>query len=320
MSLPTANAVRVAGRLTVAFLLDFAEIGRGDRTLVDAVLMLAMVQANIAPVLRETDLQRAYAAYSAPVPDGLRRPTSVSSLANSLRLPYETVRRRVADMARRGLCVVTPAGAYVPQEVLSRPEHMAGAFRTYDLLRTFYYELYDLGVMPPKEPPEGPLLEPAEQVRAIMRVLGDYILRSVDSVTATGRDMITGLVLLGVFRANIEHRMSLEEGLPGAAMLPDGDRRPVSAAALAARLNLPAETVRRHAAQLVAQGECVRGPHGLLVTSGIIDRPQVLGLVHDNFTHLTRMFSSLAQLGVLAAWDAARPAAPARPLPAANGG
>jgi DNA-binding Lrp family transcriptional regulator len=307
LSTPTASAVRVAGRLTVAFLLDFVEIGRGDRALIDAVVMLAMVQANVAPVAREPELQRTYAAYADAVPDEMRRPTSISSLANSLRLPYETVRRRVADMQRRGLCVVTPAGAYVPQEVLSHPEHMVAVFRTYDLMRTFYYRLHDLGLIRLPTPPDVTPLDPVEQVRAIMRLLGDYVLRTVDAITVYGRDLVTGMILLGIFRANTGHRLDPDEGADN-GLLSDEERRPISVAALALQLRLPAETVRRHVTQMLQDGMCIRVRRGLIIPLASLTGPNPLRLVDENFGDLMRLFTSLAQLGVLAAWDAARPA------------
>lgn len=310
MSTPSADAVRVAGRLTIGFLLDFVEIGRGDRALVDSILMLAMVQANVTPVVREPELQRAYGAYEDAVPDALRRPTSISSLANSLRLPYETVRRRVADLARKGYCVVSPAGAYVPQEVLSHPEHMTAVFRTYELLRAFYYDLHDLGFMRLPTPPEVVPLDGADQVRAIMRLLGDYILRTVDAVTSLGRDFVSGLLLLGVFRANTEHVRGAGVGREGDGLLEDSLRRPVSVAALAARLRLPAETVRRHTRELVEQGLCARVSGGLVISTAVVAKPHTMALIDENFSDLSRMFAALAQLGVLAAWDAARPVRP----------
>jgi DNA-binding Lrp family transcriptional regulator len=307
---PSMRTVRVAGRLSIAFLLDVIDLGRGDRALIDGLLLIGIVQANVSLVTREPDLQRTYAAYDTPPPDALRRAVSVSAIANSLRLPYETVRRRVAGLERKGLCVVDERGVYVPNRVLTSPEHMAGSFAVFERLRQLYYRLKDLGVL--RSFPEADPQPPVDLVRAIMRVFGDYFLRTVDAVSRGVGDLMAGLVLLGVLTANTEHLPDHEAGADGAeaeAFVPDSLRRPVSVAALARRLRLPEETVRRHASQLVADGRCARAPQGYLIPGAVLARPLWVALMGENLSHLNRMFSDLAHLGVLAAWDAARAAA-----------
>lgn len=293
---------RVAGRLAIAFVLDFVEIGRGDRALIDGLILVAVVQANVAPLAREPGLQRAFGAYDAPLPDELRRPVSVSAVANSLRLPYETVRRRIGQLAEEGLCLVTPAGVVVPQRVVSSPEHMVRAFAGYERLRVFYYRLRDLDLLP-EFPAQSPTAEPDVLVRAILRLFADYFLRTVDAVTQNVDDLVGGLVLLGIFRANTEHIPDTVRGgeEPG-QHISDSLRRPVSVTALADRLRLPRETVRRHVARLVEEGRCERVRGGLVISP----RPLWLQVVAENLADLRRMFAALAQLGVLTAWDEAR--------------
>jgi DNA-binding Lrp family transcriptional regulator len=286
-------------------MLEFVDAGRGDRALIDGLILVAMVQANVAQVTREPELQRTYGSYEEALPDDLRRPLSVSAIANSLRLPYETVRRRVAHLSRRGYCVMTPAGAYVPQEALSSPEHMAGVFAIYELLRQFYYRLSDLGLLHfPASP--APPASGVELVRAIMRLLGEYFLRTVDAITLAVDDLVAGFCLLGIMRANTED-MADEAGEdePG-GFPPNALRKPISVAALAGRLRLPPETVRRHVSQLVADGRCVRTRGGLIIPTEFLDRPHLAALVAENVRDMGRMFSGLAELGVLSAWDATR--------------
>lgn len=304
---PSMQAARVAGRLSVAFLLDCVEIGRGDRPLVDSLILMGIVQANVGLLTREPDLQRAYAAYDSPPPDDLRRGVSVNAVANSLRLPYETVRRRITGLERQGLCVNGERGVYVPQQMLMSPEHMAAAFATYDLLRRFYYRLKDVGAL--RGFPEVSPAPPSDLVRAILRVFADYFLRVVDAVTRNVGDIVAAFVLLGILTANTEHLPDDEAGAAGSEVgdfVTDALRRPVSASALSRRLRLPDETVRRHVAQLVADGRCVRTPQGCLIPAEALARPAWTGMMAENLSHLNRMFSDLAYLGVLAGWDAAR--------------
>lgn len=310
---PSMRTARLAGRLSIAFVLDVIELGRGDRALIDGLLLIGIVQANVGLVTREPDLQQTYAAYDAPPPDELRRGVSVSALANTLSLPYETVRRRVSGLERKGLCVVSEKGVTVPTAVLLSPEHMAATFAVFERLRQLYYRLKDADAL--RGFPQAAPQPPADLVRAIMRLFGDYFLRTVDAVSRSVGDIIAGLVLLGILTANTEHLPDHEAGVDGAkaeAFVPDALRRPVSVAALARRLRLAEETVRRHATQLVADGRCVRVAQGYLIPSEVLARPLWVGLMGENLSHLNRMFSDLAYLGVLAGWDAARvDAAPA---------
>ena len=80
-------------------------------------------------------------------------------------------------------------------------------------------------------------------------------------------------------------------------------RRPVRVAEIARRLDAPQETIRRHAADLAAQGLLKSTPKGQVAPAEILARPTAVALMRDNFADLIRMFSGLAQLGVLAEWD-----------------
>ncbi|WP_374655697.1 hypothetical protein [Phenylobacterium sp.] len=56
------------------------------------------------------------------VPNHLRRPVTVLSIANSLNLPRETVRRHVARLIERGYCVqVQGRRVMIPAEVYLKP-------------------------------------------------------------------------------------------------------------------------------------------------------------------------------------------------------
>lgn len=62
------------------------------------------------------------------VPDDLRRPVSVLSIANSLNMPRETVRRYVTRLLKLGYCIqVQGRRVIVPAEVYRRPEILDAA-------------------------------------------------------------------------------------------------------------------------------------------------------------------------------------------------
>ncbi|MET0271770.1 MAG: hypothetical protein ABW360_02140 [Phenylobacterium sp.] len=306
---PTGHLV---GRLTAAFVLDAIEMTRrGDpevEDLLDNLILVATLQANVAPLARDLGLQRTYGSRDSLPPDELRsqRAMSVNALANSLRLPHETVRRRILRLAALGRCVVTPNGVYIPQAVFSTPGYEAVSWGDYELVRALFHRLRDLAILPPpagSAPPEGP-----PPVLAVVRALIDYVMRALDDVRKGAGDVMAAVILLGILRANTEHLPDRPRRGAGAPedFIPDADRRPVSAVSLAARLGLPRETVRRHVARLADQGECLRRPDGLVVPSDIHLRPGGVLFSPTNLANLNRMFAGLDELGVLAAWEAER--------------
>lgn len=103
-------AVRVAGRLGMTFFLNHLRILRDQRELIDTLILLAMWHANYGRVsgLRVWD-EAAHTAADVDV-----QPVSVNALAQSLKLPFETVRRRVSALKSAGLCEARKSGVVIP--------------------------------------------------------------------------------------------------------------------------------------------------------------------------------------------------------------
>jgi DNA-binding Lrp family transcriptional regulator len=293
--------------LSLGFLLDTIGLSRGGRDIVDAALLAATVQANVAPINQEPTLQLAYAALDAVAPDELRRPVSINAIAEMLGLPFETVRRRVARLARRGACVITPRGVLVPEAALATPEYEALVLARYQRLQRFYFDLTAAGALLPlprsTEAPQpgawssvgGP------PVRAADRLLGDYVMRLIESIMRRMGNPLTGLVFLDMVRANTEH-LTLSE--PEATIpVADSERRPVPIARLAQRLDIPTETVRRRAMFLEREGFCRRTRDGFAVLSTGLTRFGLVSLISENAANLQGLFARLDRLGVLAVWN-----------------
>ncbi len=299
------DVANAAHRASVAFILDLIQIGRDGRHPLDALLLSTIVQANVAPISGRADLQVAFADADAPPPDEMRRPVSVNALASSLRLPFESVRRRVHGLQRSGLCRLSRDGVIVPTEILTHPTYLAGAFQAYERLRRLHGDLRRLGVLDDLPPPSVELARGLVPVRTVARLVSDYMLRAMDVAHTEFGDMISCLLLLEIFRANTEHvgatlapELAREDGL-----LDDRHRRPVRQTELARRLGLPAETARRHLLALQELGYVERRSGGLIVTAYALGRPRVVRFAAENALHLRRMFAQLSQLGVLAIWD-----------------
>jgi DNA-binding Lrp family transcriptional regulator len=299
---PTLATLRAVNRLAAPCILDAVMVGRLDRDFVDALILLAVVQANVAPLMRDPETQTAYASYDAPPPDELRRPVSVNAIAHSLRLPYETVRRRVVRLARSGACEVSGHGVVVPARELASPQHMAALLGVWAQIQRLYYSLRDLGVLDglvQGKDRSGPGESADPPLRAVIRIASDYMLRTVDNVTRLLDGPISGLIWFAVMSANSER---LAGGLAD-----ESEPRPVRVVEIAERLAAPTETVRRHVLELVAAGLCERVRGGLIVPAEVLARPAALKTMQHNFADLQRMFAGFAQLGVLPEWDRQSP-------------
>lgn len=310
MQSPSLSESRDAALLSIGFLLDCVEIWRGDRAVLDTLLIVSVVQANIEMIAREPQLQRAYAAADAPPPDELRRAISINALANSLRLPYETARRRIVQLEQAGEVVITDKGVYVPQRNLATPAYFAAVTATTERIRAFYGKLREARVLRDDFPaPHDAPVPPQELVRAIMRVHAAYFLRVIDAVSLFAGDVVSAMVLLGVLEINTE-RLTYGQAAPDAdessAFSPDALRRPARISLVARRLSIPDQTVRRYIDRLTERGLVARAAGGVLVPAAVLANPLCVRLVRENLSHLNRAFSTLAAMGVLAAWDQAR--------------
>lgn len=296
--------LRLTNRLAVAFLLDVIAITRGDKHVLDTLLMSAVIHANVREINRRADLQSAFARSDELPPDDLRAPISMNALASSLEIPFETVRRRVTALARERFCVFVEGGVIVPSAVLADPSYFADAFRVFQRLQAFYYELGDLELLG-ELPPGAELSAETFPVRAVARILGAYVLRAVEALGAMG-DLLDGILLLEIFRGNVE---GLSPHRPGPGeVLTDELRVPISILTLARRIGAPYETVRRHAAALLERGVVARVRGGLIVPARALEDPRLPAILAHNAANLRRLFATLAQLGVLRLWDGARPA------------
>lgn len=103
--------LRVLANLTEAF----------DGDMVQAVVFMAISQA----ATDHLGLHREIRDFGGDgvIPDELRRPVTVLSIANSLQMPRETTRRHVTRLLERGYCVqIQGRRVMIPADTYRRPE------------------------------------------------------------------------------------------------------------------------------------------------------------------------------------------------------
>lgn len=286
---------------TIAFILQVEAASRNARDIVDGLMLAAILAANVSAINNDPELQLAYATLFDAPPDDLRRPVSISAIAHSMRMPFETVRRRIQAMVRSDAVEITPKGLLISRKALGQHQYLANALIRHDLLKAFYFEMTALGVAPPGSPGPAPAWR-APPIRLTNRLIFDYMLRVADALAAAVGDATNGVILLAMVRRNTGEFEPAE--LSAWAQDPAGRGRPVRNGQLAAELNFSTETLRRYVIALEAKGFCVRERRGLLATEPPEARLALDRMALANLTNLQRLFSRLSQFGVLSQWEA----------------
>lgn len=138
--------------------------------------------------------------------------------------------------------------------------------------------------------------------RAVLRVTSDFFLRITSLLSGLmDRDLIRGLVWLGIVEANVR-RVNLDPELSEAfssseTPLTDDLREPVSVYALAQTLRLPYETTRRYVQKLIDAGQAVRIERGVIVPQEAMEAPAVRLAAGQFHASLRRFMEILVRIG-----------------------
>ncbi len=115
--------VRAVMRLTTNLFVQAAEMlsRTFDDSFVAGVIFTTIWMSNVRHITY-SNANLEYGGIDDLPPDTMRRPISVHALANSLHMPYETVRRSANRLVRTGVCIrVGNEGLIVPRAVLDEP-------------------------------------------------------------------------------------------------------------------------------------------------------------------------------------------------------
>ncbi|MDG2520317.1 DeoR family transcriptional regulator [Caulobacter segnis] len=283
---------------SLAYVRDLVRITGGEGDLVEALVFTTALDANMAPVDRDADLAVLYGRLEESAPDELRRPVSMNAVAQSLGLPFETVRRRFVALVERGLCVTTPAGVVIPRSAVMSESYIALQQERYDRTRDLFLELWRGGVVADPSPDVEPAADPL--IRAVNRIVSEYALRICPALVTLTGSVLTSLVLLQLVMENIEGVDP--EDLGAWVRTPHDYARPRRIVDLTAGLTLSRETVRRHLQLLENAGFCHRGSHGCVATPPRSVLPQLHRMAEANDADLRRMLARIDRLGVSHLW------------------
>lgn len=302
-----ALARRIAP-LSIDFILDIRAISRRDRDLIDSLLFATIIASNTAPLTQDPGLQLAYADLTSPAPPQMRRPVSVNAVAQSMRIPFETARRRIRRMEKAGILEVTARGVTVPQSVLQRADFIEGIVQRHGRIGAFYRELRAAGALDAVVAAGGPGDPPP--VLITNRLTWEYVLRMADELIAMTGDPLSSLILMKIVQHNI--RGLGPDEMAAWARDPVAGGRPARTSSFAAELGLSPETARRYVMNLEAAGFLRRSTRGAVAVAPPAQAATLERMALDNLANVQRMFARLGQLGALAGYDEqARPGAAA---------
>lgn len=282
-------------RMTGAYALERLSAAKQDFDLLDALIVTSVAQANLDPVYRDARLKLDFATSENCPSDALRRPISINALAQSMGLPFETVRRRIVGLSAQDLLRTSKQGVFAPAETDQGPARDAALAEGYDKLRGLHERLETAGWASPANV-QSRLWTGGAPTRLAARLSTDFTLRLIRSLTSVVGDPMAVAVWLTI-------------------LCGDGSGRAcgrMRISQIARRLKLPSETARRRVQALAARGLCDLTEAGALVDATQLSAPPFEDLAQRNLHDLRRLFVQLGEQGVVDAWRVA-PRMPVRP-------
>ncbi|MDB5472261.1 MAG: hypothetical protein JWR84_3821 [Caulobacter sp.] len=231
----------------------------------------------------------------------LLRPVSVHAVAQSLNLPYETVRSRTQAMMAKdqvervsgGLIAVAglqPEGPFA-DAVLHSHAVIVDSFRALKALG-FDFAAHAVPAVASGPPPPG----------LVVRIVQDMTNRYTEALGPVFGGILPLTIWGGAMRANVRDLMADPEMAWRYAGQdeppPNHLRKPVSVRALATELRLPFETTRRHVAIMIERGWMAAVPGQGVITPVEAVGSDGLGRVNTQLPGLYgRMIGDLTRVG-----------------------
>jgi len=242
-----------------------------------------------------------YAALFDFPPDEERIPIRIRKLAQVVRLPYETVRRQALLLERDGLCVRVPGkGIFVPTASFQQPSNIEGVRQMIAAVQRLIADLKRLGFdfADLARSPRIGQSDPSSIARAVVRLNASYTLDVVEMLRAAhDDDPVEAVIFTAIVTENTRHLPTADFAAPD-ALVPDALRRPVSALAASASLNIPYETLRRMFARMVRAGRLARVKDGFIVPQSAQRRAEDDDVLRLRHARLLRFLADLQYIGM----------------------
>jgi hypothetical protein len=113
-----------------------------------AIIFLAILESNGRQNIRQPWFARDFADVRLSVPVEMVRPISRQAIAESLSIPRETVRRKVAYLIERGFLVEARGGVITTRGVIGNDKFLAAQRRVVGFVRQFLSDLAEYAGFP----------------------------------------------------------------------------------------------------------------------------------------------------------------------------
>lgn len=226
------------------------------------------------------------------------RPVSITALARTLDMPYETVRRHARALSAAGFCRKQKGGYVVSVQVPERLDLEDLLEEMTSATRRLLKGLIQIGAPLPKSACPAAL----DFARcAGPMAIRFYVEGMVGVCQSLNMDVVRVVILLNIVRRN---HSEFEPDLPAAGMAEapahwnvEAKRQAVTTYGVAKTLRIPYETVRRHCRALLEQGAVETHPGGgLLVTGRQLGTREGLAATQTAWSATKAFFDSLAQM------------------------
>lgn len=278
---------KAASRYFLRAVMSGADTSGGD--IIAAAVAVAISDGNIGHIDADPALARRFANFDQPPPDDMRRPISALSIARRLKLPRETVRRRVKALIAAKRCVRTPTGVYIPTAILASREHEANSELVLTAIRRLLRDLerYAPDGEWPRASPDTPAIGSVEKppLRLVMRRSACLAVAIMADLAHTVGGYDEALVYMAVVNATA--REGKYEG-----------PRFIHGLRIADSLALPGETVRRRLVNLTRAQYIHRTEAGYTAIQHPRHDEALIGVAVATAHHTRLMFADLARLGV----------------------
>lgn len=289
--------IRAVLRVATEFLLRSVDslVRSQDEDLIGGLIFTAVWLANVRHVTLST-ANAEFAALDNAVPDKLRRPISVQSVARQLGIPYETVRRYVQRMLATGDCMrIGREGLIVPAAAFAKPRRIAGLqealpniLRLFSDLKRADFDFSPFHLVLPNTVPLSPGGELPPNTRALMRVGMAMVMDGIELMARLHNgEFLTSLIYNAIWISNVHHITGSDDNLKFGELdnlPPDELRRPVTVNALASSLRLPYETARRYVGKLERSGDALRiEGKGVIVPRAAMLRPDQYDVILETY-------------------------------------
>lgn len=299
-AVPGGSAVRMICRHSSRLLLDrthrWAALVLPERSY--ALVLQTVLSASLAHLPWRDPISDAWIGVEDATTQG--RPVSVLSISQSLDLSFASVARRVDDLIAAGLMVKERRGVRVAPSFFASGRVDAAAAGDRQSVQQCMDLLADAGHDPAPALRTGGLARVPDPV--IARTVLAYSLRVLESVKQLYGDAGSGMLIVTVIAANIDHlladpaldRQFADQDNPP----PDELRRGITVRELARRADIPFETTRRRVNDLLARDMLENRADGLILPRRVLLRPAQMA---DNVRVAGHFHWLLATLSDLAA-------------------